>query len=71
MADAEIETHSGDLPLLVPFPPTHFVNEKTWHESKNFGLTKIWEKDRKDHIFSSFFIFPFHGNITFSELSIK
>ena len=28
MADAENETHSGDLPVLQPLPSTHFVNEK-------------------------------------------
>ena len=28
MADAENKTHSGDLPVLQPLPPTHFVNEK-------------------------------------------
>ena len=27
MADAENETHSGDLPVLQPLPPTHFVND--------------------------------------------
>ena len=41
------------------------------HENKNFRLTKICEKDRKDHIFISFRMFPFHGNIIFSELSFK
>ena len=34
MAHAESETHSGDLPVLQPLPPTHFVNEKAWHSSK-------------------------------------
>ena len=28
MADAENKTNSGDLPVLQPLPPTHFVNEK-------------------------------------------
>ena len=28
MADAENKTHSGDLPVLQPLPPTYFVNEK-------------------------------------------
>ena len=41
------------------------------HENKNFRLTKICEKDRKDHIFISFRMFPFHGNIIFSEFSFK
>ena len=29
MADTDSETHSGELPVLQPLPPTHFVNEKT------------------------------------------
>ena len=29
MADAENKTHSGELPVLQPFRPTHFVNEKS------------------------------------------
>ena len=37
-------------------------------KSKNFRLTKICEKTKKDHFFFSFRMFPFHGN-TFSELS--
>ena len=41
----------------------------TLHENKNFLLTKICEKDRKDHIFISFCMFPFHGNIVFSDFS--
>ena len=28
MADAENETHSGDLPVLQPLPLTYFVNQK-------------------------------------------
>ena len=32
---------------------------------------KICEKGRKDRIFVSFRMFPFHGNIIFSELSFK
>ena len=38
---------------------------------KEFRLTKICEKGRKDHIFVSFHMFQFHGNIIFSELSFK
>ena len=34
MADAENETHSGDLPVLHPLPPTHFVNEKACYSLK-------------------------------------
>ena len=34
-------------------------------------LLKICEKGRKDHIFVSFRMFSFHGNIIFSELSLK
>ena len=33
---------------------------------KKNRLTKICEKDRKDHIFVSLCMFPFHGNIIFS-----
>ena len=40
-------------------------------KKKKFGLTKICEKDRKDHIFVSFRVFLFHGNIIFYELSYK
>ena len=38
---------------------------------KKFRLLKICEKGRKDHIFVSFRMFSFHGNIIFSELSLK
>ena len=44
------------------------------HENKNFRLTKKNRKDRKDrkdHILISFFRFPFHGNIIFSEFSFR
>ena len=34
MADAENETHLGDLPVLQPLPPTYFVNEKTCSSQK-------------------------------------
>ena len=34
MADAENETHSGDLPVLQPLPPTQFDNEKTCSSQK-------------------------------------
>ena len=34
MADAENETHSGDLPVLQSLPPTHFVNEKVCSSQK-------------------------------------
>ena len=44
---------------------------RSLHEKKDFRLTKICEKDRKDHIFVSFRLFPFHKNIIFSELSFK
>ena len=36
-----------------------------------YVLRKICEKGRKDHIFVSFHMFPFHGNIVFSELFFK
>ena len=32
---------------------------------------KIWEKDRKDLIFISSCLFPFHANIIFSKLSFR
>ena len=34
MADTGSETHSGELPVLQPLPPTHFVNEKTCSSQK-------------------------------------
>ena len=34
MADVENETHSGDLPVLQPLPPTQFVNEKPCSSQK-------------------------------------
>ena len=34
IADTESETHSDDLPVLQPLPPTHFVNEKTCSSQK-------------------------------------
>ena len=34
MADAENETHSGDLPVLQPLPAIHFVNEKACSSQK-------------------------------------
>ena len=34
MADAENKTHSGELPILQPLPPTHFVNEKACPSQK-------------------------------------
>ena len=40
-------------------------------KKKKIGLTKISEKDRKDHNFVSFRVFLFHGNTIFSELSFK
>ena len=35
MAKAENETHSDDLPVLQPLPPTHFVNENTCSSQKH------------------------------------
>ena len=40
-------------------------------KKKKIGLTKICEKDRKDHNFVSFRVFLSHGNTIFSELSFK
>ena len=34
MADTENETYSGDLPVLQPLPPTHFVKEKACSSQK-------------------------------------
>ena len=34
MADAENETHSGDLPVLQPLPLTYFVKEKACSSQK-------------------------------------
>ena len=58
-------SHTGNE-IFKTFLPSLALNEK-----KNIRLTKICEKGRKDHIFVSFRMFPFHGNITFSELSFK
>ena len=44
---------------------------KALNVKKNFRLTKTCEKGRKDHIFVSLCMFPFHGNVIFSELSFK
>ena len=45
------------------------------HEKKNFHLfhkfLKICEKDRKNHIFVSFRMFPFQGIIILPELFFK
>ena len=38
---------------------------------KSFPLTKVCEKDWKDHIFVSFHMFSLYGNIKFSGLSFK
>ena len=34
MADAENETHLGNLPVLQPLPPTHFFNGKAYSSQK-------------------------------------
>ena len=57
--------------LIVNIPLFLLTIFNALHENKNFRLMKICEKDRKDHIFISFRVFPFHGNIIFSELSFK
>ena len=48
-----------------------FCTVKSLHEKKNFRLTKICEKCRNNHIFVCFCMFPFHGNIIFSDVSFK
>ena len=40
-------------------------------KKKCFRLTKICKKERKDHIFVSFLMFPLYRNFIFSELSFK
>ena len=40
MADAENETHSGDLPVLQPLLHTHFVNEK--------ACSSQWQQEQPD-----------------------
>ena len=49
----------------------HDINEISLHERRNFCLTKISEKDKKNHIFVSFHMLPFQENIKFSELFFK
>ena len=34
MPDVENETHSAELPVLQPHPPTHFVNKKACSSQK-------------------------------------
>ena len=61
-------------PIYFPhhrFARSLFTERKTLHENKNFCLTKICEKDTKDHIFISFRMFPFHGNIIFLNFPSK
>ena len=57
--------------MVLISPRPLIFNSSTLHEKRNFYHMKICEKDRKDHIFISFRMFPFHGNIIFSELSFK
>ena len=57
--------------LIIALSLIRFWVNKTLHEKKNFRLTEICEKNRKDNFFVRFRIFPFHGNIIFSELSYK
>ena len=40
MADAENKTHSDELPILEPLPPTHFLNEKACPSQKQQELDK-------------------------------
>ena len=48
-----------------------FLVWQTLHEKKNFLLMKVCEKCIKGHTFVGFCIFPFLGNIMFSDVSIK
>ena len=42
MADTESETHSGELPVLQPLPPTNFVSEKTCSSQKQLEQPQIF-----------------------------
>ena len=54
MADAENETHSGDLPVLQPLPPTHFVNEKTCSSQKQQEKPDLQTQVFADTLMSKF-----------------
>ena len=41
MADAENQTHSGNLPVLQPVLPTHFINEKTCSSQKRLEQSDL------------------------------
>ena len=53
--------NSGQNKAFIPGNPAKLYD--TLHGNRNFRLTKICEKDRKDQIFISFRMFSFHGNI--------
>ena len=55
----------------IKFYKSIMCRQQTLDENKNFRLTKISEKERKDHIFVSSRVFPFHANVKFSELFLK
>ena len=44
----------------------NFQRKEHCMSKKNFRLTKIGEKDRKDNVLLGFRLFPFHGKIIFS-----
>ena len=41
MAGGEKETHSGDLPVLKPLAPTHFLNKKACCSQKQQEQTDL------------------------------
>ena len=47
------------------------LKHHTAMKKKDFRLTKICEKYRRDHLFVNFCMFPLHGNIIFSQPSFK
>ena len=66
MADAEKETHSGDLPVLQPLSPTHFVNEKVCSSQKQQE-----QLDLKTCLINSFQLFADTRMYKFENLTNK
>ena len=66
MADAENETHSGDLPIWQPLPPTLFVNEKACPRQKQQE-----QPDLQTRIINSFQLFAYTLISKFENLSSK
>ena len=55
---------SVSIPLLWPKNSSEGIHKT--NEDPNFGHAKIFVKERKDHIFIRFRMFPFHGHIVSS-----